>query len=80
MFRPLKHRFTVSVSYDDSIDMSDLNIDPEIKEVITQHVATLSVDNHSQTEEDCNGMAKSFHKLYKRMSGLPNYSNDSLRF
>ena len=47
VFRPLTQGPTVSVSNDDSINMSDLDIDPEIKETILQCVTKLSVDNHS---------------------------------
>ena len=43
----LKQGPTVGVFYDDSINMSDLDIDPEIKETILQCVTKLSVDNHS---------------------------------
>ena len=55
--RPLKQGHTLSVSNDNLINMSDLDIDPEIKETIPQCMTKLSVDNHSQAEEACYRMA-----------------------
>ena len=68
----------MSVSYDDLIDMANLDIDPMIKETISKSVTKLSVDNQGQAEEACYRMSKSFSKLYWHMSGLANYSNKSM--
>ena len=46
LFRPLKYGTTLEVNYEDTIDMSDLKITPEVKGTITQYVAKLSKDNH----------------------------------
>ena len=59
VFRPVKYGPTVEVSYEDTIDMSDLEIAPYVKDTVAQCNVILSVDNHAKAKETCSRLASS---------------------
>ena len=48
VFKPLKHGPTVDITYEDAIDMDDLDINQDHKENITQRVLKMSIYNRTR--------------------------------
>ena len=55
----VKYGPTVEVSYEDTIDMSDLEIAPYVKDTVAQCNVILSADNHAKAKETCSRLASS---------------------